>query len=267
MTLDNSAFTLFQFCPLAYYERYVKNIEPARESESLAFGTRVHELLAEHFGQPAGVDRLTPLADEALEAEALEMVAAYKQRWPLEQEEFTVIDVERTFCVPIDGTPHQLIGKFDGIIWRREDGRYYIFEHKTEKAGGRRNLPEAWASRNQVSLYIWAAEKLYNAQFGGILLDVLTRRTPKGQKPCAFRRDRLVRTDEQKQQAIHDFTYVADQIDELRAKGGEADWRQWPGNRDNCYSFYPCQFRDLHLYGRDENQLVNFREAEPYLDL
>lgn len=261
MTLDNSAFTTFQFCPLAYYERYVNNIEPVRESEPLSFGTREHGLLEGYFG---GTDKTAPLGEE-LEAEAQEMFAAYQQRWPRELDDFDVLRTEQVFQVPIPDSGHVLVGKFDGIIRMHADGRLWILEHKTEKAGGRRNLPEAWAERNQVSLYIWAAEQLYGEPFGGILLDVLTRRTPKGQKPCYFRRDHLVRTDLQKHKAVHDFCYVANQIEKLTAAGG--DWYQWPGNRDNCFTYYPCTYRDLHLYGRDENQLVNFKQATPYLDL
>lgn len=299
MTLDNSAFTKFQFCPLAYYERYVQNLEPRGDNASLSFGTRLHAMLQRYYSETGDE---TPLEDEALEYEAQTMFAAYQQRWPRELDDFDIVDVERVFkvgipqsgprydcgqvsLVPVNVTPpftdekefpgcpvcdkpasgswHSLTGKFDGIIRMKSDGRLWVFEHKTEKANGKRNLPEAWASRNQVSLYIWAAEKVYQEPFGGILLNVLTRQTPKGQKPCFFRRDHLVRTEEQRQQALHDFIYVADQIERL----SRDDWRQWPGNRDNCFSYYPCAYRDLHLYGRDENQLVNFQQAKPYLDL
>jgi hypothetical protein len=259
LILDNSAANAFRFCPLRYYERYVRNIEPAYESEGLAFGTRMHALLEEHFGgRPAG----PPNISETLEAEAQAMIAAYAAFWG--HEDFEIVRLEQTFTVEIPGTHHSIAGKFDGII-RFPTGTLAIFEHKTEKSGGKHNLPEAWAQRAQVSLYQWAAQQLYQEPICAILLDVLTRGTPKGLKGPHFRRDLLIRTDEQIQKALRDFVYVADQIEKLKAS---EDWRDWPANTDNCHSgWFQCPYNALHLYGRDEGQLVNFREATPYLDL
>lgn len=280
MKLDNSAAKAFWTCPWLYWERFENKIERKKKSDALTFGKRMHQLLEGRLHQMR--DRLLPdqhlwegyepllpqppLPDLELEAEAQAMFAAYCQQYPVEP--FDVIDVERYFEVPLPNSDHVYVGKFDGIVREHDTGKLCIFEHKTEKRGGKQNLPASWAVRSQVSLYIWAAEQIYHEPFDQILLDVLTRQSPAGQIGPTFPpRQHLQRTDQQKQDAVTNLIWVADQIEALKARvawGGTI-----PFDSEQCVpNNWQCDFAPLHVWGRDEFTLArDFVEAEEYLTL
>ena len=267
MQLDNSGAKLFRFCPDAYKERYLIGIEKKLASDApnhLAFGTRIHSLLEDYYRAQKGEAGLSsiPACDEETELEAQEMFAAYRAYYPMEP--FSTVDVERTFKVEIaPGVTYT--GKIDWAI-RDQEKRLGIADHKTEKRGGKGNLPQAWAARDQVSLYKRAAEILYNEPVHFILINVLTRRSPKGQEPPTFRRDVLQRSEEQVQKAVDDLVYVAGQVEKCRADYGVSG--SWPQNRENCHNgMWGCEYYGIHIFGRSEETLSQYQPTKPYLDL
>jgi hypothetical protein len=295
MKIDNSMMKAWWVCPRYYWEKYERKIEKIKKGDALTFGKRVHQLLdnrlrrmeydqklAKGFTGHAVLLPETPLPAAKLEAEAQAMFAAYQAAYPVEA--FDVIDVERYFEVPLpcpecglatdhkmscDSRPEQhiYIGKFDGIVREHETGKLCIFEHKTEKRGGKQNLPASWAVRSQVSLYIWAAEQVYGEPFDQILLDVLTRQSEAGQIGPTFPpRQHLQRTEEQKQAAVKNLIWVADQIEGMRAKYLEGDW---PFDSEQCVpNNWSCDYAKLHIYGEDEFTLAQeYKPAEEYLTL
>lgn len=255
-TIDQSAAASFWNCPRKYYESYIRKIEPAGFCEPLAFGTRVHELLARWFGHPGAE---TPLADETLEAEAQEMIAAYGLRWPREQDGFEVLACEQTFRLPCGS--HTFRGRFDGIV-RLASGHLAVLEHKTERRGAKRNSPETWAVNPQVGLYTWAASQVYGEPVDRIILDVLTRRSPKGREAPSFRRDEGVQClPDQQAEALRNLTWIGDAIDRAAASGS------WAANRTACVqNGWKCDFYPLHLYGTDENSLRLYQPKPDYLE-
>ena len=284
MQLDNSAANAFRKCPLLYFETYVQRLQRVTvEPSAMDYGTRVHTLLAEknHILKGESDVQLSPeYPHPGLEAEAQAMVAAYNSFYPVDP--FDIVDVERTFQVnlpcplckscadcncnvaDVPGV-HTYCGKFDAIVRLHSSGKLAILEHKTESRNSKMNTPEAWASRTQAQLYIWAAQQVYNEPIKGVILNILTRQSPKGQVGCSFRRDDNLLYDQSKlDEAIADIVWVADQIETCERLGF------WPAFREACVSptGWACDFRDPHLIGwTEELKLVKFKEAEQYLSL
>lgn len=268
MRLDNSRARLWHKCPAAYQERYIWKIQKdyaIGKAPATTFGKRQHELLEEYSLGRAGGSIYEPSADPGVEDEAQVMFEAYKAFYP--QEPWEVVDVEKLFEVPLPDSEHTYTGKVDLIVRDKKTATLQIVDHKTEKRGGKSNLPGVWAAKAQVSLYLWAAQQIYNEPFGSIVLNVLTRQSPKGQKPPEFRRDNLQRTPAQQEEAVRNIVWVADQIEQMEREFGRED--MWAQDRDNCQvGNSACEYRDLHLYGRDERLIqIAYRPAEEYLNL
>lgn len=270
MIIDNTRATTFWLCPLKYYERFVKNIERdwGPNADALPFGKRVHELLEEHYREQqitVPCEYFPPYPEcpnEAIELEAQALMAAYRNAYPVDS--FTVVDVECTFQVAIPYTNHIYVGKLDAIVRDNDSGMLEILEHKTEKRSSKRNDPRAWAARSQASLYLWAAEQIYNEPFRDVLLNVLRRQSEKGQVGPEFPpRQRLQRTYAHKEEAIKNLVWIADQIEECEKTGF------WPANRNHCMEGpFECDFYFVHLEGwTDELLRTKYKQAEKYLDM
>lgn len=282
MKIDCSQIAKWHFCPKAWQERYLNNLElSGPDDDGKSFGSRFHQLLEEHHARMLG----KPLPDyeawpnESIESEALATFAAYIGHYPAE--DFEVVDVEKQFEFPLwhkheeavawsmalSGkhvpSRHQLIGKIDCVVRMRDTGRLRVLETKTEKRGGQYNDAESWAARPQVSLYAWAASQLYGEEVEGSLLNVISRRSPKGQEPPIFQpRQHLLRTKSQTAAALETAVWTADQIEASVAS------EAFPGYWERCKEGWNrCEFYSLHVVGRDENTLSKYREAKAYLDV
>lgn len=255
MRIDNSAAKTFLECPLKYFERYENNLElTVRDREGLDFGTRFHELQNLRFKTCTQ----TPL-EARLEAEVQATFAGYLQQYPADN--WQVVDVERTQEVPLSFSAHTLAVKMD-LVFREPNGGLCILDYKTEKRGSPYNTPDSWAARAQVGLYQYAAEIIYGEPIAALWLDVTTRQSPKGQEPPLYARQRLVRTRAQMLSAVKNIVWVADQVEQMRTTGF------WPSNTEGCMrGRYRCDYYPLHVIGRTDGNLRQFKQAEPYLDL
>lgn len=307
MLIDNSQFKLWQECPLKYYEKYVKGIELdwlKKGATASEFGTRVHQLLEEHYlvlkGTPREPYPEYPLA--ALELEAQTMFAQYINHFPVEL--FTVLDVEKTFRIPLApfrcplgheiqevpvepgmltvwcatcGTvekrhclsAHTYVGKIDVTYRDNETGLLSIMDHKTEKRGAYTNNPRAWAARTQGTLYLWAAPQIYGEDIRDLVVNVLKRQSDKGQIGPEFpERQHIQRSEEQKRIAVNGLIKIADEIAYAKEHWTEEDW-QAAANRNECMvGNFECEFYFPHLEGWTEELIqINYRKTVPYLDL
>lgn len=262
MRIDNSQAKLFFECPTKCHERYDNNLELiARDTESLDFGTRWHELQAARNriqdAQHLHVTQPITIIEPRLEAEAQATFQAYLQHYGEERRE--VVDVERTLVVPLNDR-HELAFKID--LLTRTGGALAITDYKTEKRGSSYNSPEWWAARSQVALYQWAAERFYREPIVALYLDVTTRSSPKGQEPPLFNRQRLVRTIAQRETAVRNIIWIADQIEVMQRE----DF--FPSNTEACMNFRrKCDYWQLCHIGRTDANLRLYRPATPYLDL
>lgn len=294
MQIDNSAVNTFRDCPWKYYETYVKGIElipPGEFYSPLQLGSRVHELLEEHYAD--GIAKYKAHENEKLEAEAQWILSAYKNHYPIES--FKVLDVERTFKVALpDYCPqcysdnvaivgekwceclkcgkefeqgrHVYTGKIDLFV--EEDGELYIIDHKTEKRTAKSNLPQKWAARDQATQYWWAAEKVYGKEINRFIVNVLRRPSPAGREGPEFpERQKVERTDIQIETALRDLVVEADTIQRYMEVFKD---KPWPAHRENCspWANYQCEFYLPHLYGFSEAILqAKYQKKEEYLNL
>lgn len=268
MKIDNSARAAFAKCPDLYRESYINKIEPKRRNgDALAFGDRMHQLLEGHWKQLGGLAcDPYPAAEEAIELEAQAMFAAYRANYA-DKPLYEVLDIERTFEVAIPGSHHILTGKFDGIIRDIATGKLIVLEHKTEKRGAMTNLPQKWAMKSQVSLYMWAAAQLYGERPAYTLLDVLIRQSPKGREAASFYRDQLERTETQMEEALSDLLYYADRIEDLIALSPALP--HWPRNTDQCIGFWDCEYLPLHRCQSGDSliRISDYKPKKEYLNL
>ncbi len=272
MEIDHSAASAFRECPYKYYEQYMRNgtgierIKPKDEPYGpLALGSRVHELLEEHHLFWPGVVKYLPSVDEALEAESQWIMAAYRKQYP--EEDFEVLDVERVFRVQLPNSEHILTGKMDLFVQMLDSGLYRIMDHKTEKRGSKSNTPQKWAARDQASLYLWAAAKIYGEPIDRFVVNVLTRPSPAGQIGPTFpERQLLERSEHQIEIAIRDIIWTADDIERTRKVFGKGEW---PSDREKCIgAFGQCPYYEIHTYGVSDELLAHHYEPkQPYLQI
>lgn len=292
MELDNSLANAFRTCPLLAYESYFAEgtgLEPRPNDEygPLDLGKRVHELLEEHYNtllwsmEEFKYIKYDPSLNPDLEAEAQQIMEAYCAAYP--SESFTVVDVERSIRVELPKlckicykpfydceehdewhAAHIYTGKIDLCV-RQANGTLAIIDHKTEKRTSRNNSAQKWAARDQATLYLWAAERIYGEPIESFIVNVL-RRPDKKNGPEFPERQKLERTKSQIETAVRDITIIANQIEEFKARFGDS---QWPANRENCVAAYgTCAFYQPHLYGwSDDIRRLSYQPKTPYLTL
>lgn len=300
MLIDNSQWVAFETCPLLYFEKYVKKIEFDWEKKGVNashFGTRMHQLLEEFYLDLKGTPRepYPQHFDDATELEAQSTMALYRNHYPLEP--FTVVDVEKTFRVPLErncpqcGSPgerkfglnpdqrvcshpecrfifviHEYTGKMDLVLRDNETGLLSVLDHKTCSRQSYTNNPKAWAAKSQATLYLWAAPQIYGEEFRDLQVNVIRRQSPKGQVgPEFLPRQAVQRSPEQMELAVRDLIIVADRIEEYKVRFADAEW---PADRNNCMDGnWECSYYAPHLMGWSEDLLRQYRPTVPYLDL
>lgn len=302
--IDNSAANSFRKCPYKYKEEYLTDgtgLQPKKnfsdDIDALGYGSRVHELQEERYRLLQGKPIVPyPEADPACEIEAQVMMAAYNAKYPVEEWD-EIVDVERTFRAPLPefcpecfsmdavlldaeirqwecsnchnifiGNYHVYTGKIDVVY--RKNGELYIMDHKTQNRSSKSNLPEKWSARDQASLYLWVAERIYGERPNRFLVNVMIRQSPKGQEPPTFpERMKLERTQDQINWALRDIWMVANDIEKYKGifKDGV-----WPSHKEECctMSGWKCDFYVPHTYGwSDEIKENKFEPKADYLHL
>lgn len=268
MEIDNSAASAFRTCPLKYYESYVRGLDlkpfPGTVTP-LRLGSRVHELLEEYYCELAGSPRVPYPASEnpALELEAEIIMAGYRAKYP--QEDFEIVDIERTIKVQLPNSPHIYTGKID--LTFRLNGVLNIMDHKTQNRRATSNHPKKWAAKDQASLYLWAAERIYQEHVDRFHVNVLIRPSEKLQEGPIFPdRQILERTEDQLKIAVRDISFVAEEIERYKQMFGED---LWPSNREACSAgYFDCEYYQPHTYGwSDAIMEEKYQPKEEYLHL
>lgn len=274
MDIDNTRANAFRTCPWMYYEMFERNgngVQPipvkGEGYGALELGGRVHELLEIVYKNKKGIDPvLYPNNEnEKLEGEARWMVEAYRAHYP--NDNWEIIDVERTFRVQLPQSHHVYVGKIDLFIRDRDTGLYWIIDHKTEKRGSKSHIPQKLGVTDQGSLYLWAACKVYNNPEIGMKYNMLTRPSPAGREGPSFpERYEIERGQHEIDIAVRDITLVADDIEAYISRFKD---NEWPADRQNCYGWGYCDFYLLHRYGEDVTEILKhkFEKRDEYLSL
>jgi hypothetical protein len=285
-----------------YYEQFERNgtgVERNETTESygpLELGSRVHELMEVKYKLQAGMAApdYPPPANGSLEREAQWIMQAYNAHYP--NDRWEILDVERTFRIALpkycdqcytlaekyevswdcpscgqylghNDADHYVVGKMDLFFRDLEDGRLYVLDHKSEKRGSKSNLPQKWASRDQASIYLWAAARLYKESVANFVVNTLTRPSEAGKVGPSFpERQKLERTPIQIETAIRDLVIVADDIERYKRIFGDGPW---PANREECYGWGQCPYYALHTFGDDVELILRhkFSPKKEYLNL
>lgn len=92
------------------------------------------------------------------------------------------LDMETTFDVPFftaNGAPSNKVslgGRFDGIVRRRDDGSFWLFETKTTRSI--QELQKTLPFDEQAGAYIYAAQVLLGERVAGVLYNILRKKVP-----------------------------------------------------------------------------------------
>jgi hypothetical protein len=243
--------------------------------------------------QPSPAKEFVPTSewpDERIESEAQATLAAYEAHYV---RDYNYLESERTHIVPLDRrcpycagaghrssapgraddqrvcgkcarefTMHELIVKIDAVV-EHADETLGPMDTKSESKPGY-NTREDWAGRTQAKAYLWALRQILpNRHVSRLVVDVVTRASPKQRRGPIFTRiDDISCAPPALEEAIRNFNYVADRIEEHRRTGF------WPANMNICKRGWErCDYYLLHVDGRTEANLRKFRPAEDYLSL
>lgn len=101
-------------------------------------------------------------------------------RWSDDQFEFIAMETE--FSVPLR-TPSGrassrvfLAGRFDGLIMRKDDGSFWIWETKTTRSID--ELHKSLANDEQCGAYVYAAQQLFDVPVTGVLYNTMRKKAP-----------------------------------------------------------------------------------------
>jgi hypothetical protein len=107
-------------------------------------------------------------------------IANEKGRWSDDKFEFIALETE--FTVPLRtptgraSTRIYLAGRFDGLIVRKDDGTFWIWETKTTRSIT--ELERSLANDEQCGAYIYAAQELFDVPISGVLYNILRKKSP-----------------------------------------------------------------------------------------
>lgn len=108
-------------------------------------------------------------------------ISKQQGRWSDDQFEFIAMETE--FTVPLR-TPSGrasnrvfLAGRFDGLIMRKDDGTFWIWETKTTRSID--ELHKSLANDEQCGAYVYAAQELFNVPVTGVLYNCMRKKAPR----------------------------------------------------------------------------------------
>ena len=185
-----SMWNLFRNCRRACFWRYVQHLVPLQRKEAvLRFGSLIHECL-EIWHDTGSLRLVFEHIDESCIARdsdpdvkrdwhyARAMMAGYAEQYPAE--EFSVVALEKEFTGeitnPATGAKSKsfvLSGKVDGIV-QKEDGSYWLLEHKTASSIGGDYVSRLWTDF-QVILYAFYVREAIGIPVTGVIYNILQK--------------------------------------------------------------------------------------------
>lgn len=171
MNVSVSRINTMGFCARAHYYQYTLSLEPKQASGALDLGKLVHACIEDFYKtgvMPRVDDDLGEVGDKAKSAiQSYAFLAKLKDN-------FTVVDVEKRFDVPLEDIGVTFVGVIDAVV--RVDGQLWLLEHKT---CSQHWSDERLAMANQHVLYELVAEELYGEPVAGTMYNFL-RTTKRG---------------------------------------------------------------------------------------
>ena len=238
MKIDNSRYSAFWANPEMYRLTYEKNIVPIVVPYYFGRGILMHELNEKRNKAAMSVKNLKAepqrLSDKSKQM-GTALFAAFKQRWDGDKSIQLMHDdgrplAEVAFDLPIPGSPHHIVGKFDEIVQYKDAA--WVGDTKTANAKtteGKKKVEFGYAS--QPLFYINAARML-GYPVKGMLYRVVTEHVPPKHWVIESKR-----TDYQLAQHLVSVHQTAETILMYRRAFGVD--KPWP----HLWS-YPCNYPD-----------------------
>jgi PD-(D/E)XK nuclease superfamily len=170
MRIDASRYSMFWANPERYRLRELWKLAPQEPKAGtfaslLTFGRRrgtcLHELLDADYRGVSEAEAVQGLRDGGFNDAEIEvarnMAAAVRERY---QDEERLVH-EALFEYPIEGSPHSMVGRIDGI--HRLDGDVFVNDYKSSKHRSKKDLAiklDEYCRGPQVSFYLLGAPTL-----------------------------------------------------------------------------------------------------------
>ena len=270
MIITHSSLDCFKSCRRKYKLRYLDGIVSKQKSESLEFGSRMHELLEQYLNHIKAVQAFNGDLDDGKALEAIEekvianmeaspvdsakllgLIRGYiRKYYNADATEYDVHFVEKEFnlTTPYSDTDLKLIriaGKVDGVVQSKDDQRFFIVEHKTAS-----NVDDAYVAQkdidSQTMMYALCLEQSLGIQVSGVIHDIIIKqkiRQKKGESEEEFC-DRLINdvTDE-------NFIRIVVDIDRDRLNEFKDEFDASCSDLSQCRNFYKCTGNCLGRFG------------------
>ena len=189
------------------------NLEPIAPPRALWLGIGVHEALRQHYGEGADIvdvfmnwshstiEEIKSKHPEGLDDERLNQfeedeelgagMLAHYRTWSRDRDDFKVVDVEEgvkipgfiKFEEPIQVTDKYgvrlansvpLEGRGDMLVQSNDDGRYWVYEHKTAISIDTDRL----ILEEQPGVYQYAMSKKHGVEIAGVMFNFLRKKLP-----------------------------------------------------------------------------------------
>lgn len=213
MIITHSSLECFKQCRQKYFHRYMAGIYPVQKSSAMEFGSQMHLILqhlfeciesqqtqnvTEYEPKQSVIDRLCQMIDIA-EMPATDramlkgLIIGYVNKYyDSDCQEYEIVDVEHEFRFNLQNynKPYEAIfvGKVDGIVKCKENGKYYILEHKTAATVDENYLTQKQID-SQTMTYALFIEKTMDINVSGAIHDIITKqkiRLKKGESDEQF---------------------------------------------------------------------------------
>lgn len=127
-------------------------------------------------------DQVQEVVDLALGMARHYQIWSRRTKGPFSDDNLEVMAMEVDFDVPIE-TPSgrsspkvHLCGRFDGLVRKKDDDTYWIFETKTSKSP--QSLIDTLFNDEQCGAYIYAAQMIFDKHISGVLYNILRKKLP-----------------------------------------------------------------------------------------
>lgn len=268
-----SSLECFKQCRQKYHHRYIEQICPVLKSTALEFGSQMHLILqhlfeciesqqsqnvSEYEPKESVIDRLCQMIDIA-EMEATDraklkgLIIGYVNKYyDKDCQEYEIVDVEREFkyTMPNYSSPYNptFIGKVDGIVKKKSDGKYFILEHKTAAI-----VDDDYVAQKQIDsqtmTYAFFIQETIGIKVSGAIHDILIKqkiRLKKGESEEQFCQ-RLVDdvTDD-------NFNRIVVEFDESEMRDFSIELDRAVEDLVFCDKYYKCTGQCIGRYGACE---------------
>jgi hypothetical protein len=195
---------------------------------------------------------MVEIADmEAIDRAKLKgLIIGYVNKWyESDCQEYEIIDVEREFSCEVDRFySYRFVGKADGIVKRKSDGKYFILEHKTAAVVDDDYIAQKQIDSQTMTYAVFLSEAM-GIEISGAIHDILTKqkiRLKKGETEEEFCQ-RLIDdvTDD-------NFTRIVVEFGKQELSDFVIELNHATDDLCHCDSYYKCTGQCIGRYGACE---------------